>query len=579
MASPVIPAPTIATLRGGLCVERDVLMSRVWSVAGPVVMGAAVQSSRVALCSAHNDSMSSASDMAAALGSPLLQVIAGEANVAEVGDVVIAEPGDTAPGGPGDLVLGVGARDVDHAERLVRCCAQRCASGVILRSGVAEEQRVVETAQRVGIALLSLGEEIAWAHLVWLLRGLVDPAVAPSGAVDGDPAPERGYDLFALADTVAAIVGGPVTFEDNRSRILAYSSGQAQADPARVATIVGRRVPEEVTAHFRARGVFRRLARSDEAFVVRDCPDGTRPRLVVPVWAGGQWLGSIWAMVERSVDESTTAELRRATSILALHLLRMNAGADIARSQVKELIRAALREYAPERPLARVLPGRGPWRVVALRASGSRGVEEHVQMWATTLRRHGWRQAVVADLDGTVFAVVADDNSGSTEPGTWAWLGALVRDLASSDALGWSAAAGTPAMVPELPRSRVEGAEALKVGQAGLVESPAVAVEDEWDAIGLGRVLATVDLMAPGSPLRVLLDHDADNGTSYAPTLSAWLKHYGEPGRAARSLVIHPNTLRYRMSRLHRLVTLDLDDPQQRLVLQLQIESRRFLNH
>ena len=104
-------------------------------------------------------------------------------------------------------------------------------------------------------------------------------------------------ELFALADACAALVGAPITIEDTQSRVLAYSSTQDVADPARVSTIVGRRVPDEVIASLRGRGVFRRLARSDQPFFV-PAGRGLGARLVVPVRAGTEWLGSIWAVVD-----------------------------------------------------------------------------------------------------------------------------------------------------------------------------------------------------------------------------------------------------------------------------------------
>ena len=43
------------------------------------------------------------------------------------------------------------------------------------------------------------------------------------------------------------VVGGPVTIEDQQSRVLAYSYRQEDVDPVRVQTILGRRVPEDVS--------------------------------------------------------------------------------------------------------------------------------------------------------------------------------------------------------------------------------------------------------------------------------------------------------------------------------------------
>ena len=50
----------------------------------------------------------------------------------------------------------------------------------------------------------------------------------------------------------------------------------------------------------RSQGVFRRLVRSDEPFLVPPGPGLEMPRYVVPVRAGGEWLGSIWAVIDRT---------------------------------------------------------------------------------------------------------------------------------------------------------------------------------------------------------------------------------------------------------------------------------------
>ncbi|WP_222851197.1 PucR family transcriptional regulator ligand-binding domain-containing protein [Phytoactinopolyspora mesophila] len=250
--------------------------------------------------------MSSPIDIVAALGAPLLHVVVAGADRGDVRDVFLAEPHDAVPGEPGDLVLGIGVPGPEEAVQLVRRCAASGAAAVIMRTAVATPVPVAEAAQESSITLVAAGDGVPWAHLVWLLRGVIDRSMPPPGASSAaDTSPGTYDDLFALADTVAAIVGAPVTFEDSGSRVLAYSSGQGQTDTARVATIVGRRVPEEVAAHYRARGVFRRLVRSDEPFLVPAGPDGMLPRLVVPVRAGG----SGWAPSGRSsMDPSTTRQ-------------------------------------------------------------------------------------------------------------------------------------------------------------------------------------------------------------------------------------------------------------------------------
>ncbi|MFC5207215.1 helix-turn-helix domain-containing protein [Pseudonocardia sulfidoxydans] len=71
------------------------------------------------------------------------------------------------------------------------------------------------------------------------------------------------------------------------------------------------------------------------------------------------------------------------------------------------------------------------------------------------------------------------------------------------------------------------------------------------------------------------MESDASGRSEYVNTLAASLENWGETRRAADILHIHPNTLRYRLAQLTDLAGIDLDDPTQRLVLQLQLRLRR----
>ena len=511
-------------------------------------------------------SVSSALDVVSAVGTSVFEVVVAGDEAAEVGDVFLAEPGLEAVGQRGDLVLGVAAGD--GAASLVERCASSGASGLILRRAVAHRPATRDVAERHGLLLAGLADEVSWAHVVWMLRGVIDRAAAPASPVAGDAGVHN--DLFVLADTAAAIVDAPVTIEDNQSRVLAYSSGQGLTDPARVSTIVGRRVPPEVVAHFRARGVFRRLASSSEPFLVPEGPDGTLPRLVVPVRAGDEWLGSIWAVVSGPVPDKAVAELTNAASVLALHLLRLRAQANVARRNAVERIRAALREFVPGAARDLNLPP-GPWRVVALATPATEAdVQQQVDLWSATCRRHSWADPLLADVDGIVFAIV---NEG-TAPGSWSWLRRLVTEANAADRWVRAAAGSLADTIADLPRSRVQAGEVF--GLVGYTDHPVLAFDEAWVPLTVRRATSAVDLATVGGPVAVLRAHDEGRGTSYVDTLRAWLAYPGEPQRAARDLHVHPNTLRHRMKRLAEVVELDLTDADQRLALQLQLEVARL---
>src|SRR5439155_17548505 len=128
-------------------------------------------------------------------------------------------------------------------------------------------------------------------------------------------------DLFALANAVAATVGGPVTIEDPRSTVLAYSSlDDHEIDEARRATILGRRVPDEWIRRQQADGVFRRLFREHGVIRIDYSDIGTRPRLATAIRAGDDILGSIWVQeAGKPLDEDAEVTLQEAARIAALH--------------------------------------------------------------------------------------------------------------------------------------------------------------------------------------------------------------------------------------------------------------------
>ncbi|HYH33096.1 MAG TPA: helix-turn-helix domain-containing protein [Pseudonocardia sp.] len=504
-----------------------------------------------------------------AVGPGLLRAV-GTGGGAQVTDVTLAEPDEDVVGVAGDLVLGIGLPTAADAAELIERAAARGACGAVLKPPLARDPLVVAAGDRAGIAVLELAPHASWAHLVWLVRGVVDRAAAPGPPALGD-AGVHG-ELLALADAAAAIIDAPVTIEDAHSRVLAYSARQEHTDQARVSTIVGRRVPDEVVAHFRARGVFRKLARTSEPLYITDVPEGSLPRLVIPVRAGGEWLGSIWAVVAGPVADDRVEELTRAASVLALHLLRLRAQAGMARRASIDRLREALRAPAPAVDADLWLPD-GPWRVVALQAAGASGdVQGHLDLWESISRRFGWNQPLLVDLDSAVFALVTTSGRASAA-GSMGWLAKLVGTVHAHDPTLSAAAGGAATSRAELPRSRAEAAELRALMASEHVRGPLTRIEDAWDTVVVARARSAVhpEISLLGGPLPALVAHDRDQHTDYLATLAAWLRHAGEPKAAATELRIHPNTLRYRMRRLGEVAPVDLGSPQVRLALQLQL--------
>jgi hypothetical protein len=136
-------------------------------------------------------------------------------------------------------------------------------------------------------------------------------------------------------------------------------------------------------------------------------------------------------------------------------------------------------------------------------------------------------------------------------------------------ALRGSGAVVGVAVAPEhLPASAHIAEIAVQLQQDGVLTEDPVFTDEHLDAIIVHRdgrlldalrsqVLGPLDGAAPSSRARL------------RDTLAAWLRHMGDRHAIATELHVHPQTVRYRLARLHELFGDQLDDPATRARLTL----------
>lgn len=506
--------------------------------------------------------MTTAAGLAEALTSAFVSLVQPGAD-RPVRRLELIEPGDGVAPDTGDLVLALGLRDLDEVVALVGRAHE--ASGLVLRHPWVDDPEVRRLCRDADLPLLAVAPDATWSAAVSLLRNALDKAT--SNRPYDESADHVYHDLFEIADTVGAILEAPVTIEDATSRVLAYSIGQAGVDEARMSTIVGRQVPREVRDHFRALGVFRHLATSDEPVFLAAGEQGVKARYVIPVRAGGEWLGSIWAVMEAPAPEVRARELSAAAEVVALYLLRMRAQSELHRQVQSDQVRTVLRGGLAARP-DWLAPG--PWRVAALAGPVSdTAAEARCQLWQALTHRRGWREPLLADVDGSVYALLRAEG---TAVGSWSWFGDLVRAESPRNSLLRVVAGAPVATMAELAGARASADELMRLAP-GVLDHPLATIETSWSAVVLARVVNCLTPLAPVSPVRELLAREQADGGELAQTAAAVIDHWGKPRRAAEALGIHPNTVRHRMARFAQECAVDLEDPQQRLAVRLEIAA------
>lgn len=521
------------------------------------------------------------------LGAALLDLAYGDPDRApDIGGVVIHDPTDAPVLPAGAIVLGVGIVAPSDIVALLGALGAQDAAALVLRAPVELTPEVEAAADASGVAVLGLSRGAPWAHLAAMLRSLLaegDLGPGDSESLGGLPS----GDLFAVANAVASLLDAPITIEDRSSRVLAFSSRQDEADPSRVETILGRQVPERYARILQDRGVFGELYRSDRPVFIEPATDEfSMPRVAVAVRAGEEVLGSIWAAVQGPLSPERTEALCDAAKLVALHLLRVRAGADVQRRLRTDLLGQVLeggpgaRDAADRLGLAgqplmvlgvAVVPAPGEGDALEadpVVAHDRQRVGDAFAMHLSALHPRS-ASALVGDVTYGLVPITRGSEDGEERAVR------IARDFLErmGDRAPVVVAIGPVATeVSGLPEARAGVDRTLRVLREGRSRRVARLADVQVEALMTDlRDLVAARGDRPTGSLARLIAYDQEHQAQLVPTLAAWLDAFGDVVAAARSLYVHPNTFRYRLRRVAEVGELDLADPEARFVALLQL--------
>ncbi len=518
------------------------------------------------------------------LGTTLLDLVYGDPDgVDEIDGVAIHDPLDQPVLPRNAVVLGVGLHGVEAiAEALVQL-GEQSAAALVVRSPVPSDERLAVAVRTSGVALVRLTRGASWAQLAALLRSLLAEGDVGADGPETLGGPPAG-DLFALANAVAALLDAPVTIEDRSSRVLAFSGRQDEADPSRVETILGRQVPDRLTRILEGRGVFRDLYRSDgPVYIQAPLGDAAElPRMAIAVRAGDEVLGSIWAAVREPLDAERARAFHDATKLVALHMLRLRAGADVQRRLRTDLVGQALEggPGAVEAVNRLGMLGRAAV-VLAMSPADPYGadpsVDEHARLVAERQRvcdafamhlSAVYPRSAVALLGDVAYAIVPVADTTDAARVATDFLDRVGARVHARVGIG-----GVATDVPGLHRSRTAADRALRVLRSGAGTRRVARLADvEVEVLLLElRDLIAVQGDPPAGPIARLLTYDREHGGNLVETLRAWLDAFGDVVTASAAMYVHPNTFRYRLRRLAEVGGIDLSDPDARFAAMLHL--------
>jgi sugar diacid utilization regulator len=516
-----------------------------------------------------------------ALGPSVAHLVGGDDGIDRaVSTLILHDPLTEIRRVASGFLLAIGVLPTGDAWReLLKTASQSGYVCVAVKPSGVSPQQLRDSAAESELAVLSLADEISWEQFVMLASSAMRHSYSSQAAL-GNP---RLGDLFALANAVATTVGGATAIVDSRQNVIAYSTVEGQpVDETRRKSILGLRVPSSPATDVEYRAVH-----GASGVIGLSASNSDYPRLAVPIRAGGELLGSVWVIDEKgAASEAMKVGLQHAVDIAALHLLQARTEARVTDRRRGDMLSAVLDDAATASGAARTLglSVTREIRIVAISiADQSAGATAYHQILELAIVHCGSELGFsAATVRSDVLLLLLPVVSGERDHA------ALTRLLRGIDAharrsYGYRLVIGLGGAVSglaEAGKSMVQAEWVVRLlkrdleshGMSG--DEPLIGFSESFTArmalLTLSEHVGDLD-EAAGNTIATMLEYDSRKASDYVPTLKAFFNAHGNISEMAQLLHVHANSCRYRMTRIADVFDIDLDDPDSRLVLWLQL--------
>jgi DNA-binding PucR family transcriptional regulator len=476
--------------------------------------------------------------------------------------------GLAAAAGSADVFFLLGVGDDEALRWVDKQARERVPVAIFVKE---PSNALVATAVAAGSAVVAVEPRARWERLYQLVNHVLE-----HHGDRGDPVDDSGTDLFGLAQSLADRIHGMVSIENAQSHVLAYSASNDEADELRRLSILGRAGPPEHLKWIGQWGIFDVLRSSGEVVRVAERPElGLRPRLAIGIHQPPAdarrppgFAGTIWVQQGSQPLADDAEEMLRGAAVLAARIMfRLAARPSTHARRVQQLLGLTDGEPADVAAIARELglPTDGAAALIGWDTpdAGARHprLADVLALSASAFRR----DAQVASRGSRIYVLLPQTQARSVTSWVRGTIGALRTELG----VELRAAIAAPvAGLAEVGAARTEIDRVLdsaerhpvSIGQVtSLAEARTTVLLDEIvTLVGTEKRLAD-------PRIRELRARDP----VLAETLRIYLDSFGDIGAAARALHVHPNTVRYRVRRIEKLLSTSLSDPEVRLLFSL----------
>jgi DNA-binding PucR family transcriptional regulator len=389
--------------------------------------------------------------------------------------------------------------------------------------------------------------------------------------------------LEDVADRISEVLQCPITIEDINHRLLAYSTHDDCTDPARISTIIGRRVPEKVINSLWKDGTIPMLLQSDEPIRVKNIDEvGLGNRIAISIWKNNEVLGFIWALeINKKLTDDELELLKKAAQVVKNKLLNLHNRKSKKEERNQEFFWKLLTGHINKE--SDIINGfhdigitpPSLHSVVLFRFSDEikEPTEKQINYLLQTTQQV---QIILSTLDQNELIILLAPKSGEPLSDIKQFVDWTILQLKERFMIDHVKAA-IGSIYKEAEQIELSYKEAIAVQNikkrfvaetAGLISFSELGIYQYLDLLHEKRKQEGFI----NYPLRKLKEYDKMHHTNLIETLEVYLDKDSNVNDAAKALNVHVNTLSYRIKRISQIAELDLRDPNQKITVYLNLK-------
>lgn len=394
--------------------------------------------------------------------------------------------------------------------------------------------------------------------------------------------------LDNLAERISQVLKCPITIEDVNHRLLAYSTHDEETDPARVATIIGRRVPEKVINSLWREGVIPFLLANDKPIRIKAIDEvGLGNRVAIAVRKNQETLGFIWVLeIDYVLKEGDLANLILAAQHVKEYLvnlrLRRNANDEDRQSFFWQLLTTNLVEEGEIAKGFQMLNIQPPLISGVIVFKFSQKINLKLERDINYILRTTQRvEVVLYNFNNNNLILLV---SPHTTERPLRDLDNFCRNFISSMGEHFQIGGITGGCGSVLYNCKLISKgykEALTVLDIKEIFPQETANIYIYQHLGIYRFLPVLAEQRKGDlfenhTIKRISDYDLQHKTQLLKTLEVYLDNDCNVNLAADTLHIHPNTLNYRLRRISEMGEINLNDINQKMAVYIDLKINKF---